>query len=387
MPSLLVISSAPATLIDGKTYLDRKFVEGMRCYAELFEGKVSCVLPLFDRPAPFGELYDLKDLPFDVTFRFKGQEIEKDLLEKHTVVMCSGDDHEYLHIAEICRELETRLFFNIEYIPETRRQIIFLDPSRSLSRKLYSWAWTMRQERLRKKAFRKAHGVQANGYPAFSHYKQLNPNVLMYLDNRVRARLLASEGEMQERERRLLSGAPVRLLHSGRLEHMKGSQDLIAVARQLVSRGVNFTLDIFGTGSLEEMIRADIVRHGLHERVKLHGVVDFENELVPFAKQNAGIYLSCHRQSDPSCSYIENMGCGLAVIGYANRMWSSLCLASKAGWAGPLGDREALASLIEKGAKNRQQLATFCRAARDFSGRHSFESEFEARVRHLRAAL
>jgi len=82
-------------------------------------------------------------------------------------------------------------------------------------------------------------------------------------------------------------------------------------------------------------------------------------------------------------SYIENMGCGLAVVGYCNKMWSALHLASKAGWVGPLGDREALAASIENAAKNRRQLSEFCQAARNFTAQHSFESEFENRVRHI----
>ena len=119
--------------------------------------------------------------------------------------------------------------------------------------------------------------------------------------------------------------------------------------------------------------------------MRLNGAVDFESELVPFARQHADVYLSCHRQSDPSCTYIENMGCGLAVNGYANRMWSALCRESNAGWVAPLGDAQALADTIVDAAADRQRLITSCRAARRFAGQHSFETEFSRRIEQLRA--
>lgn len=385
MARLLVISSAPATLVDGKPFLDIKFIEGMRFYSDLWDGRVSCLLKQRDNTFPFGQSYDQDQLPFGLTLLPAKKTIGAEDINDSDIILCGGDNHEHLHLADICRAAQKKLVFIIEYIPETRRQIIFLDPARSLPRKLYSLLWTMKQERRRRRAFRQADGIQANGYPAFSVYSSMNSNTMMYLDNRVGETLLATEGELEARLKRLMSGAPVRLVHSGRLEHLKGSQDLIPIARRLASKGVDFTLDIFGTGSLEGEIRKGLKAHGLQGRVRLNGVVDFETELVPFARQHADVYLSCHRQSDPSCTYIESMGCGLAVIGYANRMWSALCRKSGAGWSAPLGDTDVLADAIVEAANNRQRLVECCRAARDFAGQHSFEHEFKRRITHLQA--
>ncbi|CUH40952.1 2-deoxystreptamine N-acetyl-D-glucosaminyltransferase [Jannaschia seosinensis] len=387
MASLLVISSAPATLVDEKPFLDIKFVEGMRYYNDLWDGPVSCILKLRHDTFPFGQLYEPDQLPFNVTFLPPNKSIGTEELSGQDIILCGGDNHEHLHMADICRNAGKKLAFIIEYIPKTRRQIIFLDPSRSLPRKLYSLLWTMKQERRRRRAFRMADGLQANGYPAFSVYSPMNANTMMYLDNRVGKNLLATENEMAVRQQRLLSGAPLRLVHSGRLEHLKGSQDLIPIARRLESKGVDFTLDIFGTGSLEEEIRKSIAVHGLQDRVRLNGTVDFESGLVPFARQHADVYLSCHRQSDPSCTYIESMGCGLAVIGYANRMWSALCQESDAGWVGPMGNTNALADAVYDAAKDRQRLAASCHAAWSFAARHSFENEFRSRIENMQSLV
>ncbi|MEM6900741.1 MAG: glycosyltransferase [Pseudomonadota bacterium] len=384
MISLLVISSAPATIVDEKPFLDIKFVEGMRYYNALWDGPVSCILKLRADTFPFGQTYAPDELPFHVTLLPDDKGIGRDEIGGHDIVLCSGDNHKYLHLADLCRDTSNKLVFIIEYIPETRRQIIFLDPSRSLPRKLYSLLWTMKQERRRRRAFRIADGIQANGYPASFVYSPMNVNTMTYLDNRVGEKLLATENEMEAREQRLLNGAPLRLLHSGRLEHLKGSQDLVPIARRLAAKGVDFTLDIFGTGSLENEIRKGVAEHGLQDIVRINGAVDFESELVPFARQHADVYLSCHRQSDPSCTYIENMGCGLAVIGYGNRMWSALCRESNAGWVAPLGDAQALADAIVEAAADRQKLVTSCRAARRFAEQHSFENEFQRRIDHLK---
>ncbi len=383
MTSLLVVSSAPAAIVDKKPFLDIKFVEGMRYYNELWNGPVSCILKLRAGTFPFGQTYAPEELPFNVTLLPCHKGIGSEEISRHDIILCGGDNHEHLHLADICREARKKLVFIIEYIPETRRQITFLDPSRSLPRKLYSLLWTMKQERRRRRAFRIADGIQANGYPAFSHYRPMNANTMIHLDNRVGENLLATETEMEAREQRLLSGAPLRLLHSGRLEHLKGSQDLIPIARRLDAKGIDFTLDVFGTGSLEDEIRKGVAEHGLEDRVRLNGAVDFESELMPFARQNADVYLSCHRQSDPSCTYIENMGCGLAVIGYANRMWSTLCQESNAGCVEPLGDARSLADAVVEAAKDRQSLAASCRAAREFTGTRTFEGEFARRIEHL----
>lgn len=384
MASLLVISSAPATIVDDKPFLDVKFVEGMRLFSTLWDGPVSCALQLRTERFPFGRIYHSEEIPFDLKLLPVDGIIGTEEMNKHDIILCGGDSYEHLYLADMCRRNRKKLVFIIENIPETRRQIIFLDPSKSFPRKLYSLFFTMRQEFRRRRAFRIADGLQANGYPAFTLYSQVNANIMMYLDSRVGADLLASECEMDARAQRLLRGEPLRLMHSGRLESLKGSQDLIPIARQLAAKGIDFTLDIFGTGSLEDEIRKGIAEHGLQDRVRLNGAVDFEKELVPFARRQADVYLSCHLQADPSCTYIENMGCGLAVIGYANHMWSALCKTSSAGWVVPLGDRQALADAVVDAAADRQRLVKACQAARCFGGHHAFEAEFQLRIEHLK---
>ena len=386
-PRLLVISSAPGQATGAGIRLDQKFAEGMGHYARAWRGRTRCLLREDAKPLPFSAVFDPESLPFEIALRPRGHRISSADLEDADVVLCSGDNQDYLHVAELCRAAGTALFYIIEYIPETRRQIVRLDPGRSALQKLKSILHIQYHESRRRRAFRQATGLQANGYPAAARYRRDNPNTLLYLDNRIGPDLLATDAEMAERERRLIRGEPLRLIHSGRLEPMKGSQDLIAVARSLRARGVGFVLDIFGTGSLEGAIRDEARREGLAGQVRLHGAVDFARELVPFARMNSDIYLSCHRQSDPSCSYIENMGCGLAVAGYDNRMWQALARESDAGWVAPLGNAEALASRIAEAGQDRAALFGHCSRALDFARAHVFGVEFDKRIAQMQAAV
>jgi len=387
MASLLVISSAPAKLNNGKVTLDIKFVEGMRLYTDTWEGPVACMLEASDKTFPFSKSYELDLLPFKVVLIPENQIVQASDITNYDIVLSSGDNYKHLHLGDICHKTRQKLIFIIEYIIETRIQTIFLDRSKSLPKKIYSTLWTLNQERRRRRAFQLADGIQANGYPAFDAYKTKNQNSIMYLDNRIGKKLLATTDEIESRHQQLMSGARLKLIHSGRLEPMKGSQDLIPIARQLINNGTDFELHIFGSGSLEPEIQKGITDYGLQNHVFLNGVVDFENELVPFARSNADIYLSCHRQSDPSCTYLESMGCGLAIAGYANRMWSELCQESGAGWAVPLGKTEQLAEAISNAANNLQQLATRRKSALQFASTHSFEHEFNLRVKNLQTLV
>lgn len=122
-------------------------------------------------------------------------------------------------------------------------------------------------------------------------------------------------------------------------------------------------------------------------RLRLHAPVDFESVLVPWMRINADVFLSCHRQADPSCSYLESLGCGVPVAGYANAMWQALAASSGGGWAVPLGDQSALAALLARLAGARDEVQHAAEAGLSFAKAHDFHTEFSARMEHLATCL
>ncbi|WP_299852653.1 glycosyltransferase [uncultured Roseovarius sp.] len=383
LSKLLVISSAPATIVGGKPYLDIKFCEGVNYYASGWDGQVTGMLRTQENQFAFGRVFERSELSFDPILLDQNAPIDKAKLAEFDVILCSGDNHLYLDMWKICKDLQTKVVYIIEYDLKTRFQIISLNKNTSFVGKLSAMFWTLRQEQRRKTAFRQADGLQANGYPAEISYGRLCRNPVMYLDNRLKPDMMATKAEMSDR-RVKEKNTPLRLVNSGRLEAMKGAQDLIPIANSLAKKKVDFRLDVFGTGSLFSEIAEAIGKLNLTDRVNLHEPVDFETELVPYVRKNADIFLSCHRQSDPSCTYLESMGCGVSVVGYDNRMLQNLVRESDAGWTVPLGNWEALADRIAKLSQNRYEVTLKSANALEFASRHAFDIEFDKRLNHLK---
>jgi colanic acid/amylovoran biosynthesis glycosyltransferase len=385
-PKLLVITSAPVYRMGAGYIMDIKFVEGMRCYANIWDGPVECLVKSGDT-LPFSDHYFKVDLPFCLKVIEENEDISINHLEDCDVVLCSGDANQYFSLHRMVRANSFALVYVIENTLAARCRVVVLDRKRGWIRKIYSLLHLLKDEILRIRALQSADAVQANGYPAFESFRKLNPNTLMYLDSRIKRDILVTDTEMADRAARALCGAPLRLVHSGQLEPHKGSQDLVPLALQLIGRGIPFTLDIFGSGTLDKQIRSQVAQHGLQGYVRVHGVLDFETELVPFARSQGDIFVSCHRQSDPSCTYLESMGCGLAVVGYTNEMWAKLNRASGAGWSAPLGSVRLLAEAIAAADRDRTGLVKRMHAARSFAADHCFEAEFAKRIAHLRGLL
>lgn len=194
---------------------------------------------------------------------------------------------------------------------------------------------------------------------------------------------MATDSEQKERHAYLRSGATLRLVHSGRLEPMKGAHDLIPIASLLHKAGCAFTLDIFGSGSLATEILQGIKENCLEGIVRLHGAVDFETRLIQFYRESADVFLSCHRQADPSCTYLETLGCGVPVIGYDNAMWRDMVQHSNGGWAVALGDVKAFSNQVKDLAADREVIIEASKSGLAFAQQHPFESEFKKRMSHL----
>ena len=385
MPALVMISSAPAIeLGDGRLRLDVKYVEGMRAHQEFWAGPVISILRRDQGSVPFGASYAPDELGFILKLIAAEHRIGPEDLAGADIIAAAGDIPQGLHLADPAnRPAGARIVYGIEYTIATRLRIVMMDRERSLARRLHSAWWNLQVERRRRAAFRAADGLQTNGYPAEAAYARLARDTVLYLDGRMEREMMATEAEMTARAARLASGAPLRLVHSGRLEPMKGGQDLIPVAKALAGLGVDFSLDIFGTGSLVPEITAAVQDAGLQGRVRLHEPVDFANVLVPYLRCDADLFLSCHRQSDPSCSYLEALSCGVPVVGYDNAMWREMLKRSGGGVAAPMGRPAALARLIGGLDRDRAALNDMARAGWKFGKEHDFKSQFELRMRHL----
>ncbi len=102
------------------------------------------------------------------------------------------------------------------------------------------------------------------------------------------------------------------------------------VAKKLRERKADFHLYICGDGESKPGISKRIRDEQLSGHVTLMGVLDFKSELLPFAKSSVDLFVCCHPQGDPSCTYLETMSCGVPIVGYANEAFEGLVRHSRA---------------------------------------------------------
>ena len=228
-----------------------------------------------------------------------------------------------------------------------------------------------------------AQSIHCNGYPIYEALNKKGANCLLYLDSRVSSDMVIAMDELLQR----LAFRPRRrwkLMYSGRFVRMKGVCDVITTAVALRELDLDFELHLYGQGPEKEKMQEMIADHAAHDYIYLHGAVPFP---VLFDLSKAfDLFVCCHIQSDPSCTYLEAHGAGLPIAGYENRMWSRLCRESGGGVSGPVGEPRALASRIFS-LLNSADYDAACISARNFASKHTFEAEFDRRIADIRRHL
>jgi glycosyltransferase involved in cell wall biosynthesis len=225
---------------------------------------------------------------------------------------------------------------------------------------------------------RKAERLHCNGYTAYDGLAWLQSKRLLYFDSRLTRDMVVKESDLERRHTSTAEEHPVQLVFSGRFERIKGAMDVVLVGIEMLKRGVPFELHLYGDGSLTEAMRYRIARHpGARARIHLHGVVPFE-ELQRRSK-DMDLFVLCHRQGDPSCTYLEAMGCGLPIVGFENPMWTPLARDSEAGVVVAGRSVSGLCDAIVELSADRRRRVQLARRARAFASAHCFEDEFEKR--------
>lgn len=369
----------------GRFVITRKFIDGMDEYARQWRGPVVAAM----QPAPHqGSNLDYEpvsneELSFDVVpVHFEDHAAMRDLVRGASLVL-SGPGYQQNYVSALCRELGVPCIYVTEYTLKTRIQVARAEEVNPLKRwRRIAWEWN--QERENRKAIAHCAGLQANGTPTYESYRGLVDEALLFFDTRTAEDMLIDEDSLRARLEHLALGAPLRLAFSGRLVPMKGADALVAVARELEQRGMPFEMHICGDGSQADFIRQEARRLGLEQAVRLHGVLDFKTELIPMIKHEVDLFVCCHRQGDPSCTYLETMACGVPIVGFLNEAFEGLLELGDFGRGVPMDDVAALADLIVELDQARSRLAELSRNALTFARDHSFERTFARRIEQMR---
>ena len=384
MASLVMLSPAPVIeLPGGEVILDVKFVEGMKLHCQLWPGPVRCVMRRGTYQIDHPMRYSVAQLGFDLIALDPSSPVPDLLLDEASLVYVAADDMKYLHLPDAMQGRFGKLVYTIEE-PLGGRISHALAASPSLRRRLGATWWNLRRERALTAALRAADGIHCDGYPAHDAYRRLNARSLRYLDNRIRTPMIARAGEQSERAVRLQQGGPLRLAWYGHVEAMSGVQDLLPLAFLLRQRGIAFQMQMFGSGPLASRIDDGIAGLGLRDCVTLQPQGAFDPVLVPHLRRWADLFVAPRRLSSPQSFYVEALGCGLPILGYANGMWRRMQAESGAGWAVRSGSVQALVRAVARLDADRLKIVEASRRAVDFARANSFEQVFARRMTDLR---
>lgn len=383
MPILVMLSPAPVLEVPGgDMVLDTRFVEGMTLHCQLWPGPVYCVMRRGAAAIPDGTRYSPRRLGFEPVLLDRTEPLPRSLLDEAALVYVAADDLRHLDLAQAMRGRVGKLVYTVEQ-PLADRLATTRDPRWSLRRQFGALAWNLRRERALRAALRQADGVHLNGLATAASYGRLNPRTLVYLDNRIRQPLLARSAEQAARAARLAAHAPLALVAAGPLEPGTGMEDVLPVARLLSNMGIDFRLEILGQGPLAPRIAAGIATLGLSGRVRLSAPPAFEGQFLPRLRQTADLALLPRRVPEGPGPYVEAMGCGLPVVGYASTGWRRLAQVSGAGWV-TAGRPSAMAAQVAALDADRGALVAASARAREFAGESTFEKVSARRMTHLR---
>jgi colanic acid/amylovoran biosynthesis glycosyltransferase len=383
--NLTILQPLQAKLLpNSKVLLTRKLIEAVVELSHYWDGSITVMM----EETQTGndnidcKVFNLDELPFKLEI-ISFDLITPALLREHKTALVLGvPGYRQNHITKVCRLAGVPCIYVSEYTLKTRKQIASVNTSNPILR-LRRMAWEQNQEMKQRAAIAIADGLQCNGTPTYQDYLKLNPNSLLFFDTRISEDMLATNRDIEMRTDNRPEDMPLRLLFSGRLIKMKGVDHLLNVAQELKKRATKFEMFISGSGDLEKMMHETIAAHQLQDCVKMLGVPDFKTEFFPFVKQNIDLFVCCHRQGDPSCTYLETMSCGVPIVGYANEAFEGISEISETGWVVPMDQPKLLAQKIIQLSYNRETIKAMSFKSLRFAEKHTFEKTFKARTEHM----
>lgn len=382
---LTIVQSLPAIkLPNGEVLLTRKLVSAAQKFLELWQGSITIIMEETQRESREidPKIFKYDELPFKLEILDFSQ-IKSTHFKNKTDLVLGVLGYHQNYISKVCKEANVPCVYISEYTLKTRQQIVAVEETKLLKR-LWRSRWENKQEKKQLEAIALADGMQCNGTPTHKDYQGLCPNTLLFFDTRITEEMLATSEEIETRTAYLSENKPLRLVFSGRLNKMKGANHLLDVAQELKKLQIPFELYISGRGDLEANMHQRIVDEELTDYVKMMGVPDFNTDFFPFVKANIDLFICCHRQGDPSCTYIETMSCGVPIIGYANEAFEGIVELSESGWLIEMNQPKLIAQKVAELNNQREEIKAMSDKAIEFARKHTFEKTYEARIAHMK---
>jgi colanic acid/amylovoran biosynthesis glycosyltransferase len=389
MNSLVMVHPNPVRIDGDMLTVDRKFHSGMLAYAEKIKAPLVTIHPQANGAAvldpvtvPLGDLpYDIRTTQFRRDWQPTAEAVDaiRREVERARLVYTYGHG---MGVPPIARDRGVPYVLTVEYDLKTEITATAMQVKNPLRRAVRAARTVWHYNAVTLPAMRGAHSLHCSGFPIFDVARREGLKSLLYLDSRMSADMMMSHDGVYRRLSKH-RGYALKLLYSGRYEPLEGALDAVQVAASCLKQGIDVEMHCYGRGSLAPQMRQIASRYG-GSRIVIHDAVPY-HELVQIAR-GFDVFVCCRVQSDPSCTYLESMGAGLPIVGYANRMWERLREDSGAGFCSPMGKPHLVAKDIGRLAHH-AVLAAKSVAALEYARSHSHEIEHGKRIEALNQAL
>ena len=192
------------------------------------------------------------------------------------------------------------------------------------------------------------------GQELFDAYKHAAPNPQMMLNVQVREGDHISEDQVKEKVAEIRSGAPLKIVYSGRMNDRKGAVDWM---KAINAAGCELSATWFGDGP----DRAEMESLNAKSQVSFAGEVPRANVLP--AMREAHMFLFCHKVPESPRCLIEALASGAPLVGYRSPYPESLVAQDGGGEFVTKEDWQALGSLVSQLNDDRDRLADLVLAA------------------------
>lgn len=394
---MITIIALCGASVDGQMLrINRKFHVGMIEYARRLPGPVACVLPQLTA-SQAAETIDLVEVPREgLDYQIylvpdrqcgpAGEAVLKEVIGRSRLVYCLSTGQLSRVAARLCRR------YGVPYVAITectlRTQLDLMRVSTpGWLRRLWRGLRIRYAHIAERRLIAGAAEYHANGYPTYHAYRQLNPNRLLFFDSRISEADIIPESYLLRRlddleNRRRLP----RLIYSGRYAEAKGALDVVKVGLELRRRRRDFRLDLFGAGPLKPRMCELVRSNGAEAQIQIHDAVPFSPDLIEATRQ-CDLFICCHVQGDPSCTYLETFGSGVPIAGYPNEMWNPLCAESRAGEVVQKRDPVILAAAVDALLADHAALRAASISARRFAMEYHQERMWDLRCARLSGIL
>ncbi len=169
--------------------------------------------------------------------------------------------------------------------------------------------WLEKRYLIRRKYRRVRTSFVANSTHTLQYFRSVLPRFMR--DDVHLVRYGFDYGRFSARSRRIRRpGERLRLVNVGSFQDKKNQIFIVAIARELRKSGIDFEIDLLGDGANRARVQAEVDRHGLGERIRLHGNVDHVEEWL----WRSDLYLHTAWYEPFGLVLLEAMAAGLPCI-------------------------------------------------------------------------